>query len=59
MNEKYITEFTNPQGVKYGWHIWASSFTEAETAANKRGIGEIVLGKIPHDCADCEWEVMA
>lgn len=47
---KYLTEFTNEKGIKYGWHIFASSFEEAQLEADERGIGEKVVGFIPSDC---------
>jgi len=56
MQEKYITQYFNKDGKEYGFHIWATSYKEAEQIANERGIGEKVLGHIPHDCDDCEWE---
>lgn len=55
MEEEYITEFTNKSGKKYGWSVWANSYEEAQTLVDERGIGESVLGRIPHDCKDCRW----
>lgn len=43
-DKKYLTEFTNKYGVIYGWYIYAPSWEEAQHEADKRGIGETVIG---------------
>jgi hypothetical protein len=54
MTEKYTTQFKNSKGEKYGWHVLADSWNEAQKIADEREIGEKVIGRIPHDCLDCE-----
>lgn len=44
---RYLTEFINKDGVKYGWEVWATSWEEAQEEADKRGIGEKVIGYQP------------
>lgn len=43
--KKYLTEFVNTQGTKYGWEVLAESLSQAQALCLERGIGEVIIGQ--------------
>ena len=44
--KKFITEY-HKEGIVYGKTIKAPSWEEAQQIADRRGLGEIVIGYVP------------
>lgn len=52
---KFITEYEH-EGKKYGCEIFAVNEESAKRQLESKIKTEKIVGYIPPDCKDCEWE---